>query len=58
MTVSIEFTELLEAVSDERIRRWLINQLPERSRVTGDFEDYLADSVRVRYDPIQKECDN
>ena len=53
MSVSIEFSELLEAVSDERIRRWLINQLPERSRVAGDFSDYIADSVRVRYDPIE-----
>ena len=53
MSVSIEFSELLEAVSDERIRRWLINQLPERSRVSGDFGNYIADSVRVRYDPIE-----
>ena len=53
MSVSIEFSELLEAVSDERIRRWLINQLPERSRYEGDFGDYEIDSLRVRYDPAE-----
>jgi len=54
VSISIEFSELLRAVSDERIRRWCINQLPERSRISGDFEDYMIDSLRLRYDPISE----
>ena len=51
MTVSIEFSELLQAVSDERVRRWLINQLPERSRYEEDFGDYVITSLRLMYEP-------
>ena len=51
--MTIELSELLEAVSDERIKRWIWNQLPERTRYEGDIENYVVDSLRVRYDPIE-----
>ena len=54
MTVSIEFSELLQAVSDEKVKRWLWQQLPERSRYEGDIQDFVVDSLRLRYEP----CDN
>lgn len=52
--MQIELSELLEAVSDERIKRWIWLQLPERSRYTGDIENYVVDSLRLRFDP----CDS
>jgi len=53
--MTIDFPELYEAVSDEQIRRWLWNQLPERARLSGDVQDYVIDSLRIRFDPY--ECD-
>lgn len=49
----MEFDELYNAVSDERVRRWLWNQLPEVTRCIGDTENYLIDSLRILYDPIE-----
>ena len=49
----MEFDDLYEAVKDETARRWLWNQLPERTRLTGDTVDYVIDSIRLRYDPIE-----
>ena len=51
--MEIEFSELLEAVSDERIKRWLWNQLPERTRYEGDVENYVVDSLRIRFEPVE-----
>ena len=51
--MEIELSALLEGVSDERVKRWIWNQLPERSRYEGDIEDYVVDSLRLRYDPIE-----
>ena len=51
--MEIDFSELLEATSDEHIKRWLWNQLPERARLTEDAEGYVVDSMRIRYDPIE-----
>ena len=48
--MEIEFSELLQAVSDERIKRWLWQQLPERSRYEGDIENYVVDSLRLRFE--------
>ena len=48
--MEIEFSALLQAVSDERIRRWLWQQLPERSRYEGDIENYVIDSLRIRFE--------
>jgi len=48
--MEIEFSDLYEAVSDERIRRWLWNQLPEKTRLTGEIEDFVVDSLRIRYE--------
>lgn len=49
--MEIEFNELLSAVEDEKVRRWLWNQLPERSRLEGDSENYVITSLRLVYDP-------
>ena len=49
----MEFDDLYEAVKDETVRRWLWNQLPERTRLTGDTVDSVIDSLRIRYDPIE-----
>ena len=48
--MEIDLSELLEAVSDERIKRWIWNQLPERSRYEGDIENYVVDSLRLRFE--------
>ena len=48
--MTIDLSELLEAVSDERIKRWIWNQLPERSRYEGDIENYVVDSIRLRFE--------
>lgn len=53
MSGEIEFSELLQAVSDERVKRWLWQQLPEHARYEGNVEDFIVDSVRLRYDPIK-----
>ena len=47
----MEFDELYNAVVDLRVRRWLWEQLPERSRVDGDSQDYIIESLRLVYDP-------
>ena len=47
----MEFDELYNAVVDLRVRRWLWEQLPERSRVDGDSQDYVIESLRLVYDP-------
>ena len=51
--MEIELSELLQAVSDERVKRWIWQQLPERSRYEGDIEDYRVTSLRLIYDPIE-----
>ena len=48
----MEFDDLCEAVKDETVRRWLWNELPERTRLTGDTADYVIASLRIRYGPI------
>jgi len=52
--MEIDFSELYQAVSDERVKRWLWNQLPEYARLTGTIEDYVVDSLRIRFDPIEE----
>ena len=49
--MEIDFSELYEAVSDERLKRWLWNQLPEMTRLSGDLHGYRVDSLRIRWDP-------
>jgi hypothetical protein len=49
--MEIEFTDLYNAVTDEKIRRWLWEQLPERSRLEGDAANYLVTSLRLVFDP-------
>ena len=47
----MDFNELLSAVEDEKVRRWLWNQLPERTRLEGDSENYVVESLRLIFDP-------
>ena len=51
MAVEIEFNDLYNSITDEGIRRWLWQQLPDRSRIEGDTENYLVTSVRLVFDP-------
>ena len=53
--MEIDFSELYHAVSDERVKRWLWNQLPEFARLTGTIDEYVVDSIRIRFEPT--ECD-
>ena len=51
--MEIELATLLEGVSDEKVRRWIWQQLPERSRYEGDIWNFRVTSLRLVYDPIE-----
>ena len=36
-----------------KVERWLWKQLPERAQYEDAGSDYVVDSIRLRYDPIQ-----
>ena len=38
----------------EKIERWMWKQLPELVQLDGTESDYVIDSVRLRYEPVEK----
>ena len=50
--MEIELDELLEAVAgNSRLERWLWKQIPEKAQLDGSTNEYVVDSLRVRYNP-------
>ena len=49
----MEFDDLFAAIKDETVRRWLWNQLPEHARISGKTEDFIIESMRMTYDPVE-----
>ena len=37
----------------ETVERWLWKQLPEKAQFKDSGGDYVVDSLRLRYDPIE-----
>ena len=52
--MELPFTTLYDSVSDEKVRRWLLSQIPEISRLRGEENDFMIDSLRLRYDPDEE----
>ena len=52
--MELPFTTLYNSVSDEKVRRWLLSQVPEISRLRGEEGDFMVDSLRLRYDPDEE----
>jgi hypothetical protein len=52
--MELPFTTLYDSVSDEKVRRWLLSQIPEISRLRGEESDFMIDSLRLRYDPDEE----
>lgn len=36
-----------------KLERWLWKQLPDMTQLDGTAADYVIDSLRLRYDPVQ-----
>lgn len=51
--MEIAFTTLYDSVSNEKVRRWLLAQIPELCRLRGEEGDFVIDSLRLRYDPLE-----